>query len=64
MRELPVLNESRCTHCGDCVILCPVDCLSLHSGQPWLIRPRDCIACHVCELVCPTNAIEVKSWTN
>ena len=36
IRELPVLNESRCTGCGDCVAVCPTRCLAMAGPLPWL----------------------------
>ncbi len=57
--ELPVLDETRCTGCGDCVAVCPTACLELSGDHPWLPRPADCIACTACALVCPTAAIRV-----
>jgi NAD-dependent dihydropyrimidine dehydrogenase PreA subunit len=56
---LPVLDETRCTGCGDCVRLCPVDCLSLSGRLPWLPRPLACISCSVCVLVCPASALSI-----
>jgi formate hydrogenlyase subunit 6/NADH:ubiquinone oxidoreductase subunit I len=58
-RELPVLNASLCTGCGDCVVVCPTQCLAMADTLPWLPRPADCIACKACELICPTDAIQV-----
>jgi NAD-dependent dihydropyrimidine dehydrogenase PreA subunit len=55
--ELPVLNETRCTGCGDCVALCPADCLALRGPLPWLPRPTACISCAACVLICPTRAL-------
>ena len=57
--ELPVLNTSRCTGCGDCAAVCPTTCLAMAGDYPWLPRPGDCIACGACELVCPTGAIRL-----
>ena len=57
--ELPVLDACRCTGCGDCVAICPTECLALVGRRPWLSRPGDCIACAACEFVCPTEAIRV-----
>jgi NAD-dependent dihydropyrimidine dehydrogenase PreA subunit len=59
--ELPVLDVSRCTGCGDCVAVCPTDCLALAGRTPWLPRPGDCIACSACELICPANAIQLTN---
>lgn len=58
---LPVVNESRCTGCGDCVALCPTDCLAMAGHVPWLPRPLDCVACGVCELVCPAEAVKLEA---
>ena len=58
---LPVLDSSRCTGCGDCVAVCPADCLAMAGPRPWLPRPRDCVSCSACELVCPTDAIRLRS---
>ena len=62
VRELPVLDEARCTGCGDCVQLCPADCLEMLPAVPWLPRPADCISCALCELICPTAAISMAAW--
>jgi NAD-dependent dihydropyrimidine dehydrogenase PreA subunit len=58
--ELPVLDVTRCTGCGDCVSVCPADCLAMSGERPWLPRPRDCVSCSACELVCPTDAIQLR----
>jgi formate hydrogenlyase subunit 6/NADH:ubiquinone oxidoreductase subunit I len=59
--ELPTVNAARCTGCGDCVAICPTQCLAMsRSGAvPWLPRPLDCVSCSVCVLVCPPDAIRL-----
>lgn len=59
MSELPTLDETRCTGCGDCVALCPTDCLETGWPVPWLPRPRDCIQCSLCAIICPAVAIRM-----
>ena len=59
--ELPVLSAARCTGCGDCVAVCPTDCLAMAGPRPWLPRPRDCVSCSACELVCPADAIRLTA---
>jgi NAD-dependent dihydropyrimidine dehydrogenase PreA subunit len=55
--ELPFLDETRCTGCGDCVVVCPADCLELRQRFPWLPRPADCVSCTLCAIICPADAI-------
>jgi NAD-dependent dihydropyrimidine dehydrogenase PreA subunit len=59
MAELPVVDETRCTGCGDCVVACPVDCLAMSGPLPWLCRPGQCISCSLCVLVCPDEALHM-----
>jgi formate hydrogenlyase subunit 6/NADH:ubiquinone oxidoreductase subunit I len=59
--ELPVLDETRCVACGDCVAVCPTDCLAMAGPLPWLPRPADCVSCALCVLVCPTQALELQA---
>ncbi len=59
-RELPMLDERRCTGCGDCVTICPTDCLAMAGALPWLPRPYDCIACSACAIICPSEAIAIR----
>jgi MinD superfamily P-loop ATPase len=59
VRELPVVNEARCTGCGDCVACCPERCLAMDGLLPWLPRPADCTTCTVCVLICPEEAVRL-----
>jgi NAD-dependent dihydropyrimidine dehydrogenase PreA subunit len=59
MPELPLLDETRCTGCTNCVAVCPTDCLEMAGGLPWLPRPLDCIACAACAEVCPVEALRL-----
>jgi NAD-dependent dihydropyrimidine dehydrogenase PreA subunit len=60
MRDLPLLDETRCTGCGDCVAVCPTNCLAMAGAIPWLIRPADCVSCAACIAVCPAEAIRLE----
>jgi len=59
MPELPVLDPTRCTGCGDCVAVCPTDCLEMIGPLPWLPRPGDCVSCDLCVSVCPADALRL-----
>jgi len=41
---------------GDCVNACPVDCI-YEGGRMFYIHPTECIACALCETICPVDAI-------
>jgi MinD superfamily P-loop ATPase len=55
--DLPLLNETRCNGCGDCVAVCPTRCLEMAGSLPWLPRPVDCVACALCVVICPPAAL-------
>jgi NAD-dependent dihydropyrimidine dehydrogenase PreA subunit len=59
MIELPLLDWTQCNGCSQCVVACPVDCLEMDGSMPWLPRPADCVACGLCALVCPENAVQI-----
>ena len=59
VHELPLLDETRCNGCGDCVWVCPARCLEMAGLLPWLARPGDCVSCALCALVCPVDAIRL-----
>ncbi|QEL19754.1 ATP-binding protein [Limnoglobus roseus] len=60
MRELPVVDVTKCTGCGDCVAVCPTLCLETCGRLPWLPRPGDCASCAACVLICPVDAIALR----
>jgi NAD-dependent dihydropyrimidine dehydrogenase PreA subunit len=59
MIELPLLDETRCNRCTDCVAVCPTDCLTMQGAVPYLARPADCVSCGLCVLVCPSAALSL-----
>jgi ferredoxin len=61
MPELPLLDVTVCTGCGDCVAVCPTDCLELKGRIPWLPRPGACVSCGLCVLICPVQALVIKA---
>jgi len=53
---IPVVDESRCNHCGRCGKICQYSAI-VCIGQKVLVYPELCHACGGCMLVCPEDAI-------
>lgn len=62
----PYIIEERCTRCGTCVKVCPVDpkAVDWRGSDRTLVPAHDydrCIRCYCCQEMCPERAIEVKT---
>jgi len=65
----PVINSEECNGCGKCVLLCPVEAMTLVSANDPFRSQRKkakldyeiCLGCGVCINGCNNNAIELKS---
>lgn len=58
MAQIYVILD-KCTGCGECVTVCPFQCISLSNNKA--VISDDCRLCGICVGVCPTNAIEMKT---
>ena len=56
IKTTPFYTTERCTGCGKCVRLCPLNNIHLKNGQP--VWGRNCTHCTACLNGCPTAAIE------
>jgi 2-oxoglutarate ferredoxin oxidoreductase subunit delta len=55
-----LINRDWCKGCGICVAMCPKDVLVLDGDdKAKAAHPEKCIACKLCEKICPDLAIEV-----
>jgi ferredoxin len=53
-------NESRCTHCGACITICPTGAFELDPATRQVNFNGDkCIACGLCLKACPPRAMEL-----
>jgi Pyruvate/2-oxoacid:ferredoxin oxidoreductase delta subunit len=62
----PVIDKEKCTKCGTCVKVCPVNpkVVDWHNGNknvPPVYNYKRCIRCYCCQELCPEKAISIKS---
>ena len=53
-----VLDERKCSGCGDCVQVCAVEALALEDGVV-KVSEEECIDCGACIDECPTGALSL-----
>jgi ferredoxin len=54
-------DETRCTHCGACVAICPTEALYVDvKTRKVIFDAEKCIACELCVRACPPRAMIVK----
>ncbi|MFT7003695.1 MAG: carbon-monoxide dehydrogenase iron sulfur subunit [Sulfurimonas sp.] len=58
-----VVMPMQCRHCEDapCAIACPTGAISHHEAGFVNIEESNCIACKVCNMVCPFGAIKMAN---
>ncbi|MDO8950343.1 MAG: DUF362 domain-containing protein [Actinomycetota bacterium] len=60
----PVIDPTKCTACGTCVSVCPVDPKAVDwangKGVPPVHDYGRCIRCYCCQELCPERAIDVR----
>ena len=53
------IDHYRCTYCGGCVNVCPVEALTLAETR--LVVNADCLGCGDCATACPVGALRLES---
>lgn len=57
----PVIDKSKCTNCGKCIEICPMDVFGKdEDGNVVVVKPDECIGCRACEAHCAAGAIKVE----
>ena len=57
------IDMSVCNGCGICVTSCMSDVIRMDNktGQPIIKYREDCATCLVCQMDCPTKAIQIAT---
>jgi uncharacterized protein (DUF362 family)/NAD-dependent dihydropyrimidine dehydrogenase PreA subunit len=60
----PMIHRARCTRCGRCIRICPVDPKALRWSARKNAAPvhhmERCISCFCCQEACPSRAVSIK----
>ena len=55
-----LVDWDKCTGCGDCISVCPVDCFKMTGGKSEPYRSSYCINCGACLDACRADAIIIS----
>ena len=53
------IDYEKCTSCGNCFTICPMDVFRKMGGTYYIAYREDCMTCQLCALYCKVNAITI-----
>lgn len=56
---MAMINEDKCSQCGECVNACPVHAIIKENGKPPVLNAMKCIGCGNCKKACHFGAVEI-----
>lgn len=56
----PIIDKQKCTHCGTCAQICPLDVIRMQNQKPVIKYPYECWHCRACVKECRVNAIRIR----
>ncbi len=59
MSYKPEVDIEKCSGCGTCVDICPVEVYELHDKISVSVNDEDCIGCESCVEACRQGAITI-----
>jgi len=61
-KQVSLIDQSKCAHCGTCQKTCPVKAISkVQDGKTvkFIVDPKKCLGCGACVKACPTKSISL-----
>ncbi len=56
----PIVDESKCVGCEECVDVCPVEVFEMEDDKSVPVNAEECMGCESCVEVCEEDAIVVE----